>query len=63
MDVILTVVGSVLVVIGALVFVTAGLGLVRFPDPYTRISAVGTAGGFAAHWVRDWWQGQRPPSS
>lgn len=45
MDVVLTVVGSVLVVTGALVFVTAGLGLIRFPDPYTRISAVGTAGG------------------
>ena len=45
MDAILTVVGSVLVVIGALAFVTAGLGLIRFPDPYTRVSAVGTAGG------------------
>ncbi|GAA1851513.1 M48 family metallopeptidase [Microlunatus capsulatus] len=25
-------------------------------------SAVGSVGGFAAHRVRDWWQGQRPPS-
>ena len=45
MDLVLTVIGSVLVVAGALVFVTAGLGLIRFPDPYTRISATGTAGG------------------
>lgn len=37
--------GQVLVVVGGLVFVTAALGLVKFPDPYTRISAVGTAGG------------------
>lgn len=37
--------GQVLVVLGGLVFVTAALGIVRFPDPYTRISAVGTAGG------------------
>ena len=41
MDLVLTVIGSVLVVAGALVFVTAGLGLIRFPDPYTRISATG----------------------
>lgn len=41
----LDVVGQVLVVLGALVFVTAALGVVRFPDAYTRISAVGTAGG------------------
>ncbi|MGC5616797.1 cation:proton antiporter [Georgenia sp. Z1491] len=40
------VVGNVVVVVGALVFATAGLGIVRFPDVYTRISAVGTAGGF-----------------
>ncbi|WP_156382664.1 cation:proton antiporter [Sanguibacter sp. Leaf3] len=41
----LDVAGQVLVVLGALVFVTAALGVVRFPDAYTRISAVGTAGG------------------
>jgi multicomponent Na+:H+ antiporter subunit G len=41
----LEIVGQVLVVLGALVFVTAALGVVRFPDAYTRISAVGTAGG------------------
>lgn len=39
------VVGNVVVVLGALVFASAALGLLRFPDAYTRISAVGTAGG------------------
>ena len=39
------VVGSVFVVLGALVFASAALGLLRFPDTYTRISAVGTSGG------------------
>lgn len=37
--------GQVMVVAGAIVFATAALGILRFPDPYTRISAVGTAGG------------------
>ncbi|WP_084499734.1 cation:proton antiporter [Brevibacterium album] len=41
----LTLAGDVLVIAGALVFATAALGLLRFPDAYTRISAVGTAGG------------------
>jgi multicomponent Na+:H+ antiporter subunit G len=41
----LTLAGDVLVVAGALVFATAALGVLRFPDSYTRISAVGTAGG------------------
>lgn len=41
----LEVAGQVLVVLGALVVLTAALGVVRFPDAYTRISAVGTAGG------------------
>jgi multicomponent Na+:H+ antiporter subunit G len=42
---ILTIIGNVLIAAGALVFTTAALGLLRFPDAYTRISAVGTAGG------------------
>ncbi|WP_066906735.1 cation:proton antiporter [Millisia brevis] len=41
----MSVVGNILVVAGALIFATAALGLVRFPDAYTRVSAVGTAGG------------------
>lgn len=37
--------GQIVVVVGALIFATAALGVLRFTDPYTRISAVGTAGG------------------
>lgn len=43
--VVFDVVGTVVVLIGALVFASASLGIVRFPDVYTRVSAVGTAGG------------------
>lgn len=42
---VLTVLGSVSVLLGALIFATAALSLTRFPDAYTRITAVGTAGG------------------
>ena len=45
MTTVLTITGMCVVVLGALVFGTAALGLVRFPDVYTRASAVGTAGG------------------
>ena len=45
MELVLTVLGSAAVVVGAAVFLGAALGLIRFPDPYTRISATGTAGG------------------
>ncbi|MCK6095663.1 monovalent cation/H(+) antiporter subunit G [Micrococcus sp. 2A] len=45
MDAFLTVLGSIMVVGGALVFLGAAVGLIRFPDPYMRISATGTAGG------------------
>lgn len=41
----ITVFGDIMIVGGALVFATAALGLIRFPDVYTRISAVGTAAG------------------
>lgn len=37
--------GKILVVAGALIFATTALGLLRFFDPYSRISALGTAGG------------------
>lgn len=40
-----SIIGNIAVVLGALVFATAALGVARFPDAYTRISAVGTAGG------------------
>lgn len=42
---IMTIVGNVFIILGALIFATAALGILRFPDAYTRISAVGTAGG------------------
>lgn len=45
MSEILAVTGNVFVVLGALVFATAALGVIRFPDAFTRVSAVGTAGG------------------
>lgn len=41
----LTVTGQVLMVLGALIFATAGVGLLRLPDLFTRISAIGTAAG------------------
>ncbi|GMA32997.1 cation:proton antiporter [Litorihabitans aurantiacus] len=41
----LEVAGQVLAVLGSLVLLTAAVGVVRFPDAYTRISAVGTASG------------------
>lgn len=37
--------GYVLVALGALTFATAGLGVLRFPDVYTRAAAVSTAAG------------------
>lgn len=45
MTTLLSTLGQVMVVAGAIVFATAALGIIRFPDPYTRISAVGTASG------------------
>lgn len=41
----LEIIGSIAVILGALVFVTGALALMRFPDAYTHVSAVGTAGG------------------
>lgn len=41
----MSVVGQVLIVLGAAVFLTATVGLVRLPDLYTRSSAVATAAG------------------
>lgn len=45
MELVFIIIGSVLVVLGALVFLGAALGLIQFFDPYSRISATGTAGG------------------
>ncbi|WP_265520846.1 cation:proton antiporter [Oerskovia flava] len=43
---VLEIVGQVLVVLGGIVFLTAGLGLLKLPDVYTRTSAISTAAGF-----------------
>lgn len=37
------IVGTVLILLGALIFLIAGIGLLRLPDLYTRISAITTA--------------------
>jgi len=39
------IVGQVFILAGTVLFATAGIGLFRFFDVYTRISAVGTAAG------------------
>jgi multicomponent Na+:H+ antiporter subunit G len=44
-DVVITVVGSVFLVLGALIIASAAIGLLKLPDVYTRTSAVGTAAG------------------
>lgn len=44
-ELIVTVLGSALLIGGALILVVAGVGLIRLPDLYTRTSAIGTAAG------------------
>lgn len=41
----LQVISGVFIVMGGLIFCIAGLGLLRLPDMFTRISAIGTAAG------------------
>lgn len=38
-------IGQILLLLGAGIFFLAGIGLFRFNDPYSRISAVATASG------------------
>lgn len=45
MNAALDIIGAALIIVGALIFATAALGVIRFPDAYTRASAIGTAGG------------------
>lgn len=40
-----TVIGSALLILGAIIIASAAVGLLRLPDLYTRTSAVGTAAG------------------
>lgn len=44
-DTVVTVIGSSLLIVGALIMLSAAVGLLRLPDVYTRTSAVGTAAG------------------
>ena len=44
-EMVITVVGSVLLILGALIIASAAIGLLKLPDVYTRTSAVGTAAG------------------
>lgn len=46
-----TILGQVLIVTGGLIVLSAALGVVRFPDVYTRVSAVGTASGIGIVFV------------
>lgn len=46
-----TVLGSVSVLVGAVVFLGASIGLLRFPDLYVRSSATGTAAGLGVVFV------------
>lgn len=45
------IVGQILVLLGAAIFVAAAIGLHRFTDPYMRASAVGTAAGLGVAFV------------
>jgi len=44
-DMVITVVGSGLLIFGAAIIASAAIGLIRLPDLYTRTSAIGTAAG------------------
>lgn len=48
---VLSIIGQILVLLGAAIFLTAALGLRRFPDPFCRISAVATAAGLGVAFV------------
>lgn len=44
-DMIITVVGSALLILGAGIIASAAIGVLKLPDVYTRTSAIGTAAG------------------
>ncbi len=44
-EMVITVVGSALLILGAVIIASAAIGLLKLPDVYTRTSAVGTAAG------------------
>lgn len=47
----MSVVGQVFIVLGSLLFLTATVGITRFPDLYTRSSAIATAAGLGISFV------------
>jgi multicomponent Na+:H+ antiporter subunit G len=44
-DMVITVVGSAFLILGAAIIASAAVGLLKLPDVYTRTSAIGTAAG------------------
>lgn len=44
-ELVVTIVGSSLLILGAFVIASAAIGLIKLPDLYTRTSAIGTAAG------------------
>jgi multicomponent Na+:H+ antiporter subunit G len=44
-EIVVTVIGSAFLIVGAFIIFGAAVGLLRLPDVYTRTSAVGTAAG------------------
>ena len=47
----MSVVGQAFIVLGSLIFLTATVGIIRFPDLYTRSSAIATAAGLGVSFV------------
>ncbi|MEX5295439.1 monovalent cation/H(+) antiporter subunit G [Kocuria sp. CPCC 205268] len=47
----MSVVGQAFIVLGSLIFLTATVGITRFPDLYTRSSAIATAAGLGVSFV------------
>lgn len=48
---VLSTAGQASIVLGALILLSAGVGVLKFPDLYTRTSAVSTAAGFGVAFV------------
>ncbi len=44
-ELVVTIVGSALLILGAVMIASAAIGLIKLPDLYTRTSAIGTAAG------------------
>ncbi len=44
-DLVVSIVGSALLILGAFIIASAAIGLITLPDLYTRTSAIGTAAG------------------